>query len=94
MSLLDSRSDEVDKNAAREERHFLMTARGNDKSIELECIAASSDANLEDKMVLLKERAESVDESDLSLCVLSQVTSSFQQQQYHDTDIITVKVEA
>ena len=73
---------------------MLMTARGNNKAIELECIATSSDENLEDRMTLLKERAESVDESDLSLCVLSQVTSSFQHQQYHDTDILTVKIEA
>lgn len=83
--------DDDDENR---QRHLLITARGNNKSIELECIAAPGEENLEDRMVLLKEGSTTADESDLSLRILRHVSSSFQHQQYHDTDIITVRVDA
>lgn len=76
------------------QRYLLITARGNSKSVELECIAAPGQENLEDRMVLLKEGSSTADESDLSLRILRDVSSAFQHQQYHDTDIITVRVDA
>ena len=85
----DDDDEEVDK-----QRHLLITARGNHKSIEIECIAAPGEENLEDRMVLLKEGSTTAEESDLALRILRHVSSSFQHQQYHDTDIITVRVDA
>lgn len=86
--------EEDDDDDENRQRHLLITARGNNKSIELECIAAPGEENLEDRMVLLKEGSTTADESDLSLRILRHVSSSFQHQQYHDTDIITVRVDA
>ncbi len=86
--------DDDDDDEENKQRHLLITARGNNKSIELECIAAPGEENLEDRMVLLKEGSNTADESDLSLRILRHVSSSFQHQQYHDTDIITVRVDA
>ena len=85
----DDDEEEEDK-----QRHLLITARGNHKSIEIECIAAPGEENLEDRMVLLKEGGNTAEESDLALRILRHVSSSFQHQQYHDTDIITVRVDA
>ena len=86
--------DDDEDDEENRQRHLLITARGNNKSIELECIAAPGEENLEDRMVLLKEGSNTADESDLSLRILRHVSSSFQHQQYHDTDIITVRVDA
>ena len=86
--------DDDDDDEENRQRHLLITARGNNKSIELECIAAPGEENLEDRMVLLKEGSSTADESDLSLRILRHVSSSFQHQQYHNTDIITVRVDA
>ena len=86
--------DDDDDDEENKQRHLLITARGNNKSIELECIAAPGEENLEDRMVLLKEGSSTADESDLSLRILRHVSSSFQHQQYHNTDIITVRVDA
>ena len=86
--------EEDDDDEENRQRYLLITARGSSKSIELECIAAPGEENLEDRMVLLKEGGSTADESDLSLRILRYVSSSFQHQQYHDTDIITVRVDA
>lgn len=85
---------EDDDDEDSKQRYLLITARGSSKSIELECIAAPGQENLEDRMVLLKEGSSTVDESDLSLHILRDVSSAFQHQQYHDTDIVTVRVDA
>ncbi len=86
--------DDDDDDDENKQRHLLITARGSSKSIELECIAAPGEENLEDRMVLLKEGGSTASESDLSLRILRHVSSSFRHQQYHDTDIITVRVDA
>lgn len=58
--------DDDDDDEENKQRHLLITARGNNKSIELECIAAPGEENLEDRMVLLKEGSNTADESDRS----------------------------
>ena len=90
----DKEVDDDDDEDVDKQRHLLITARGNHKSIEIECIAAPGEENLEDRMVLLKEGSTTAEESDLALRILRHVSSSFQHQQYHDTDIITVRVDA
>ena len=89
-----SQEEDDDDDDEDGQRHLLISARGNSKSIELECIAAPGEDNLEDRMILLKEGGSSADESDLSLRILRHVSSSFQHQQYHTTDIVTVRVDA
>ena len=79
---------------AGEMRRLLVVARGSRKAAELEFIAAPADENLEDRMVLLAERGSGAPaEHEISLRLLRHYASSVYHQQYHDTDIVTVRVE-
>ena len=61
----------------------------------LEFAAAAGEENLQDRMALLAEHAgEGLDESETSLRLLRHVAASVRHQQYHDTDILAVRVEA
>ena len=80
--------------AAGGERRLLVIARGSRKAAELEFVAAPGEENLEDRMVLLTERGGGVPaEREISLRLLRHYASSVHHQQYHDTDIVTVRVE-
>lgn len=63
------------------------------KAAELELVAAPGEENLEDRMVLLTERGGIPAEHEISLRLLRHYASSVYHQQYHDTDIVTVRVE-
>ena len=80
--------------AARGKRRLLVVARGGRGEAELEFVAAPGEENLEDRMVLLTERGGGVPaEREISLRLLRHYASSVHHQQYHDTDIVTVRVE-
>ena len=80
--------------AAGAERRLLVIARASGKAAELEFVAASGEDNLEDRMVLLTERGGGAPaEHEISLRLLRHYASSVYHQQYHDTDIVTVRVE-
>ena len=75
-------------------RRLLVIARGSRGSAELEFVAAPGEVNLEDRMVLLAERGGGAPtEHEISLRLLRHYASSVYHQQYHDTDIVTVRVE-
>ena len=75
-------------------RRLLVIARSSRGSAELEFIAAPGEENLEDRMVLLAERGGGAPaEHEISLRLLRHYASSVYHQQYHDTDIVTVRVE-
>ena len=75
-------------------RRLLVIARGGRGAAELEFIAAPGEENLEDRMVLLTERGGGAPaEREISLRLLRHYASSVHHQQYHDTDIVTVRVE-
>ncbi|MCY4318141.1 MAG: purine/pyrimidine permease [Alphaproteobacteria bacterium] len=75
-------------------RRLLVIARGSRGAAELEFIAAPGEENLEDRMVLLTERRGGAPaEREISLRLLRHYASSVYHQQYHDTDIVTVRVE-
>ena len=79
---------------AGEARRLLVIARSSRKAAELEFIAAPGEENLEDRMVLLSERGGGAPaEHEISLRLLRHYASSVYHQQYHDTDIVTVRVE-
>ena len=78
---------------AGSKRRLLVFANRDGRALELEFVAAIGEENLEDMMVLLGERAKAPDERELSLRLLRHVASSVRHQQYHDTDIVTVRVE-
>ena len=80
--------------AAGGKRHLLVIARSSRKAAELEFVAAPGEENLEDRMVLLTERGGGAPaEHEISLRLLRHYASSVYHQQYHDTDIVTVRVE-
>ena len=60
----------------------------------LEFVAATEEANLEDQIALLGDRAVGGRvEQEVSLRLLRHYASSVRHNQYHDTDVITVRVE-
>ena len=78
---------------AGERRRLLLIARGGREAAELEFIAAPGEENLEDRMVLLAERGGAPAEHEISLRLLRHYASSVRHQQYHGTDIVTIRVE-
>ncbi len=61
---------------------------------ELEFLAVSGEGNLEDRMALAGENSVEIEaEHDFSLRLLRHLAASVRHQKYHDTDILTVRVE-
>ena len=75
-------------------RLFLVAYKDDDDAV-LEFLAATGDGNVQDRIALLGEQgAGPSSEQEFSLRLLRHVASSVHHQQYHDTDIVTVRVEA
>ena len=74
-------------------RRLRVVARNDHGTAELEFIAAVGEANLEDRMVLLTDQTDTPNERELSLRLLRHYASSVRHQQYHDIDIVTVRVD-
>ena len=78
---------------AQARRHLLLVARNDGDAVELEFAATTDDANLEDQLALLGERAAGPRvEEEVSLRLLRHYASSVRHQQFHDTDVVTVRV--
>ena len=61
----------------------------------LEFVAAPGEGNLEDRMAPLGEdAAETRAEREVSLRLLRHFASSVRHEQYHDTEFVTVRVDA
>ena len=99
---LDAASEEtlltlVGQDEDREEharRRLLLQARREAGGAVLEFIAAAGEENLQDRMELLAERPDDVlMEREVSLRLLRHIASSVRHQQFHDADIVTVRVE-
>jgi len=73
-------------------RDLLLTARSDGHDAELEFVAATGGGNVEDNLLLLSERPEQPEPHELSLRLLRHYASSVHHQQYHGTDIVTVRV--
>ena len=99
---LDAASEETlltflqDEEQDRDPRRLLLTVHRQDGGgAVLEFIAAPGETNLEDRIALLNERIEETPgEREISLRLLRHLASSVRHQQYHDTDIVTVVVDA
>ena len=77
----------------RAKRHLLLVARNDGDAVDLEFAAATDEANLEDQLALLTEQgAGSPTEEEISLRLLHHYASSVRHQQFHDTDVVTVRV--
>ena len=80
---------------ARERRRLLLVVHREDSGAVLELVAATGEGNLQDRIELLgDERAvETPEEVEVSLRLLRHFATSVHHQQYHDTDIITLRVD-
>ncbi len=77
-----------------DKRQLFVVAHGDRAEVELEFVAAVGDENLEDRLALLGEGSATPEEHEISLRLLKHFAASVHHQQYHDIDIVTVRVEA
>ena len=75
-------------------RDLLLVARTDGRAADLEFIASGTDVNLEDQLAMLSEGVTEIpNEAEAPLRLLRHHATSVRHQQYHDTDIATVRVE-
>ncbi len=75
-------------------RRLRLSVRSEHGAAELEFLAVSGEGNLEDRMALAGEHSVEIEaEHDFSLRLLRHLAASVRHQKYHDTDILTVRVE-
>ena len=85
-------SDE-DGTDGKDDRRLIVLASSDGQMADLEFIGGSSGANIEDQVHQLQQYdTQPPTEHDLSLRLLRSYATSVKHQQYHDTDIITVRV--
>ena len=78
----------------REARRLLLVAHKQDGGAVLEFVATTGHENLQDRIALLDPRsAEVPDERETSLRLLRHIASSVRHEQYHGTEIVTVRVD-
>ena len=78
----------------RKRRLRLVAARAEDGAV-LEFVVAPGRENIEDRLALLGEEGDETGiEHEVSLRLLRHLASSVRHQQYHDVDIVTVRVKA
>ncbi len=83
--------DEEEK--PEDERQLVVLASSEGTAADLEFIGGGAGANLEDQIRQIQEHDSlTAVEEELSLVLLRSYTESVTHQQYHDTDIITVRV--
>ena len=77
-----------------EERRLQLSARRDGRAAELEFVAATDETNIEDRIAMLGDRVTGAGaEQEVSLRLLRHLASSVRHQQYHETDVVTVRVE-
>ena len=75
-------------------RRLIVTARRERGGAVLEFVASTGGANVQDRIALLTEHADETSiEEEVSLRLLRHLSSSVRHAQYHDTDVVTIRVE-
>ena len=87
-----SLSEGHDEAATGELRTLMVTLSSDRNTVELEFVSAIGEDNLEDQMRLLGDHTESTDGHEISLRILQHYASSVRHQQYHNMDVVTVRV--
>ena len=94
----DEEADESEGRSGPGRRRLLLTARKEGGGAVLEFVAGTGDddANLQDRIGLLAEQPDAEDriEQEGSLRLLRHFASSIRHQQFHNADIVTVRVDA
>ncbi len=82
------------ENEQAEKRLLLIVRSDGGNGVELEFIASTGEGNIEDRLAYLREHTDEMPiEHEISLRLLQHFASSVHHQQYHDADIVTVRVE-
>ena len=85
--------EDEDTEDTAEERQLVVLVSGEGQIADLEFIGGGGEGNIEDQVRQLQQHdTEGPSENELSLRLLRSFASSVRHQQYHDTDIITVRV--
>lgn len=74
-------------------KRLVVTTSLDDRAVDLEFVAALDDENLADRLAVLTDEREAPDERNLSFRLLRHYAASVRHQQYHNVDIVTVRVE-
>ena len=75
-------------------RRLRLSVRSQRGAVELEFLAVAGEGNLEDRMALAGEQSVEIEaDHDFSLRLLRHLAASVRHQKYHDTDILTVRVD-
>lgn len=82
-----------DGESADPPKHLLLALSGDRNAAEMEFMASTAEENIEDRIALLGRWADQGGEEPISLKLLRHYASSVRHQQYHDIDIVTVRVE-
>jgi len=86
--------DQVAEDDAFGVRRLRVTARAEAGGAELEFLAAAGEGNIEDRMAFIGGSVTEVPvERDFSLRLLRHIATAVRHQKYHDTDIVTVRVD-
>ena len=85
--------DSGDEDADGSDRRLLLIAGSDGHAADLEFIATTDETNIEDQLVMLSEGAPSGG-SEIPLRLLRHYASSIRHQQYHDIDILSIRVES
>jgi len=76
------------------DRQLLVVARPDERSADLEFIAGGTSMNLEDQLAMLSEGVTDLpNEAETPLRLLRHYATSVRHQQYHDTDILTIRLQ-
>ena len=82
-----------DEGTAGPERRLLVIAGSRGGVADLEFIATTDETNIEDQLAMLSEKAPNFGE-ETPLRLLRHYATSIRHQQYHDIDILSVRVES
>ncbi len=90
-----TREEDSGREGASGRRRLLLSASREKGGAVLEFVVGPGRGNLQDRIALLGEPADEASmEREVSLRLLRHLASSVRHQQYHDTEIVTVRVEA
>ncbi len=84
-----------ERDAKRQRRRLFLSAHKEADGAVLEFVAAVGEENVQDRIAILGERPDDMlMEREVSLRLLRHIATSVRHQQFHETDIVTVRVDA
>ena len=82
-----------DESGAAPARRLLLVARREEGGAILEFVTGPGAGNLQDRIAMLGDQTEAAIEGEVSARLLQHLASSVRHQQYHDTDVVTIRVQ-